>query len=221
MHNQTYVIPLTIIIAILFAACGSQESDPERWLQESPFAGEMERLAYTDSLNGLRLAKDEWMRSDESTPLTPGDKEFFTGLHYFDVDPDMVFRVRLHIYPEPELITIATTTGVDREAIRYGYFDITIEDTLTRIHAYKFTRHRGTEMESYIFIPFIDASAGIETYEGGRYLDVEEVYPGIIEVDFNDAYNPYCVYNERYSCPIPPRENQLAVAINAGEKNFK
>ena len=70
-----------------------------------------------------------------------------------------------------------------------------------------------------MFIPFRDATSGKETYGAGRYIDMAESEQYVI--DFNTAYNPFCVYNENYSCPIPPKENWLAVEIKAGEKNFK
>jgi len=71
------------------------------------------------------------------------------------------------------------------------------------------------------FIPFVDSQAGKVTYGAGRYLDPELKEDGMLILDFNLAYNPYCAYNELYSCPIPPAENRLSVPIKAGEKNYK
>ena len=73
----------------------------------------------------------------------------------------------------------------------------------------------------FTFIPFVDAQAGKETYGAGRYLDPEVLPDGRLVLDFNLAYNPYCAYNERYSCPIPPAENRLEAVIQAGEKSYK
>ena len=73
--------------------------------------------------------------------------------------------------------------------------------------------------KDYLFLPFLDATNGIETYGGGRYLDVYIFENQTnIKIDFNLSYNPYCAYSHRYSCPIPPHENTLTVEINAGEK---
>jgi uncharacterized protein (DUF1684 family) len=74
--------------------------------------------------------------------------------------------------------------------------------------------------EDYLFIPFNDLTNGMETYGGGRYLDVQQGEGDTLTLDFNKAYNPYCAYNPKYSCPIPPDENKLDVEIRAGEKNF-
>jgi uncharacterized protein len=222
MKTDITLTSLILIILLAISGCGkAADESAEIWLHTAVFSSGAEQLAYADSINGLRLAKDEWMRVNPNSPLLPEDKEVFAGLNYYDPDPSLVFRVRLVTYNDPEIIIIATTTGDEREAIRYGYFDVGIEGMTARLHAYKFTRHRGTELESYLFIPFRDATSGEETYEAGRYLDVEETFPGYIEVDFNDAYNPYCVYNDRYSCPLPPAENHLDVPVQAGEKKFK
>ena len=79
-----------------------------------------------------------------------------------------------------------------------------------------------SEAESdYLFLPFLDATNGIETYGGGRYIDLSIPQGNQLTIDFNTAYNPYCAYNEKYSCPIVPRENYLPLKINAGVKRFK
>ena len=62
----------------------------------------------------------------------------------------------------------------------------------------------------YLFIPFRDATTGVETYAAGRYLDLNENTTGFYDLDFNRAYNPYCAYNTGYSCPIPPEENRCS-----------
>ena len=70
-----------------------------------------------------------------------------------------------------------------------------------------------------LFLPFADATSGKETYPSGRYLEVHELPDGRVVADFNYAYNPYCAYNEQWTCPIPPAENRLPVAIRAGERS--
>lgn len=72
-----------------------------------------------------------------------------------------------------------------------------------------------------MFLPFADATSGEGTYAAGRYLDVQRAHGGSLLVDFNHAYNPYCAYNESWSCPLTPFENRLTVPVRAGEKDFK
>ena len=75
--------------------------------------------------------------------------------------------------------------------------------------------------EDYLFLPFLDNTNGEESYGGGRYIDMRIPDGDTIIVDFNSAYNPYCAYNEKYSCPIVPRENYLDTEVRAGVKAFK
>ena len=75
--------------------------------------------------------------------------------------------------------------------------------------------------ESYLCLPFLDETNGSETYGGGRYIDLNIPEGDSLELDFNRAYNPYCVYNKKYSCPLVPRQNYLKTKVRAGVKDFK
>jgi uncharacterized protein (DUF1684 family) len=78
------------------------------------------------------------------------------------------------------------------------------------------------EYKDILFVPFKDATNGKETYGGGRYIDIKMLSSKKVILDFNLAYNPSCAYgSDRYSCPIPPKENFLQVEINAGEKSYR
>ncbi|MDA1330355.1 MAG: DUF1684 domain-containing protein [Chloroflexi bacterium] len=106
-----------------------------------------------------------------------------------------------------------TSTGDVRSYTRYGRFSIAVDGQEAELTLY-------SSPHGY-FLPFVDANAGKETYGAGRYLDPEPLPDGKFLIDFNLGYNPYCVYNENYSCPLPPAENRVAVAIEAGEKNYE
>jgi uncharacterized protein (DUF1684 family) len=71
-----------------------------------------------------------------------------------------------------------------------------------------------------LFLPFGDATNGTQTYAGGRYVDLRELSDGRLRLDFNRAYNPYCAYNARWVCPLPPAQNRMAVAVRAGERSY-
>jgi hypothetical protein len=121
--------------------------------------------------------------------------------------------VTVEVFDTHESIHIPTSTGDFQTYDRYGrfHFDVDgVEAALTLYHnAHGF------------FLPFVDALAGTETYPAGRYLEVEQLPDGRFLVDFNLAYNPYCAYNEHWSCPMTPFENRLKVPIRAGEKIYK
>jgi uncharacterized protein (DUF1684 family) len=159
-----------------------------------------------------RRAKDEQFATSETSPLEPGARETFTGLDYFSPRADLVFQVT----PRPgdgSEVRIATSDQRERVYRRARVATLDIESSSVDLTLYD-TGHHG------LFLPFKDATSGVSTYGGGRYLDLDPSQDGTVTIDFNLAYNPLCVYSDGYSCPIPPRENWLDIAIEAGEKSY-
>lgn len=89
---------------------------------------------------------------------------------------------------------------------------------------YKITAYRQSPVlplyKNLVFVPFKDSTAPKDTYGGGRYMDMEvnDFKDGMVIMDFNKAYNPYCAFSDGWNCPIPPKKNHLNVRIEAGEK---
>jgi uncharacterized protein len=165
-----------------------------------------------------RTAKDAFFKTDEESPIMPGEKPDFRGLEYYPINPDLKFSARLHRYPTPGRIRLGTNTGEIRSGLRYGYFEFRVEGQNCRLQVYRL--EEAANRQASLFIPFRDATSGYETYGAGRYIDLKENTSGVYDLDFNRAYNPYCAYNAEFSCPIPPAENTLAVPIHAGEKKY-
>ena len=115
---------------------------------------------------------------------------------------------------DPQVVPMQTSTGDEAEYLRWARIRFTVGGDEAQLTVYRDPSSGG------YFLPFQDANAGGETYGAGRYLDLEARDDGRLHVDFNYAYNPYCAYNERWSCPLPPAENRLTVALRAGEKIF-
>jgi uncharacterized protein (DUF1684 family) len=165
---------------------------------------------YKADIKQEREAKDEQFRTSKESPIA--DKESFHGLHYFETD--LSFRVKATISPymdDDKEVTIKYTDGTDEKYEKYGYAHFSIRGETLKLLLLK--------NESVISVLFKDATSGQQTYGGGRYLDypVSEIKNNTIILDFNKAYNPYCVYQESYACPVPPAENTLSVPIEAGE----
>lgn len=115
-----------------------------------------------------------------------------------------------------EMPTSSERTPIYR---RYGYIDFKIENNSFRLEVYQnMDLIKQKEYKNYLFIPFKDLTATLTTYGGGRYIDFQIPEKEQVILDFNTAYNPYCAYSYRYSCPIPPVINHLKIEINAGEK---
>ncbi|MDB5277958.1 MAG: hypothetical protein JWR61_2913 [Ferruginibacter sp.] len=116
-----------------------------------------------------------------------------------------------------------TSTKMMQQYFKYGRITFKINDRICHLFVYQSKDLMNTkDYANYLFIPFTDATNGVETYEGGKYIDLttQDIKNNTLEVDFNKAYNPYCCYVAGYSCPIPPKENALEVSILAGEKKY-
>jgi uncharacterized protein (DUF1684 family) len=163
-------------------------------------------------LDHYRKQKDDFFATNPQSPFTPEMQANYSGLNYFPENPDLRLELKVEQFEVKDQVEIQTNTGDLRTYDRYGkiYFDVEGEQASLTVYA---TPHG-------YFLPFVDNQAGKETYGAGRYIDPEPLPDGKLLVDFNLAYNPYCAYNEAYSCPLPPAENRIKVAIKAGEKNF-
>lgn len=172
-------------------------------------------------LSHFRKQIDEFMRSHPQSPLDADQRAGFAGLVYYDEDPALSFVAAPVRLPEDEpVIEMETSTGDSRPFRRWGVIAFEVGGKPAKLTIY--SDAAGVEF----FLPFRDATSGGETYGAGRYLDNHR--PGLallddgqIELNFNYAYNPYCAYSPYFSCPLPPRENWLAVPIRAGEKDFQ
>lgn len=172
-------------------------------------------------IEAQRREKDEQFKRDRSSPLPDSAKEHFSGLPYFRIDLDYRFAGPINKFAEPETLALGTSDGRIKKALRFGNFTFTLEGQQHRLEVYRLLT-LPAEYADYLFIPFTDLSSGAESYEGGRYIDLVEQENNQYVVDFNLAYNPSCAYGRKdFSCPIPPRVNDLSVRIAAGEKNWK
>ena len=163
-------------------------------------------------LSEFRREKDQFFALDPQSPLTPDQKRAFHGLNYFPENPDLRLDVQIAPFSQKDVVQIQTSTGGVQRYVRYGKIHFLVDGQTVELTLY--TNPHG------FFLPFADSLAGIETYGAGRYLDPEFLGDGRLLVDFNLAYNPYCAYNDQWTCPLTPPENRLAVPIRAGEKLF-
>ena len=115
-----------------------------------------------------------------------------------------------------------TTTHRTPKYVKYGEVYFTIDGVGLQLNVYQsLPVSQDPEFVDYLFLPFTDLTSGDGSYGGGRFLDTTIPKGDTIVLDFNKAYNPYCAYNSAYSCPIPPKENDLLVRVEAGVKAFE
>jgi uncharacterized protein (DUF1684 family) len=175
------------------------------------------QLSYEDAVRQFRAEKDEFFRDAPGSPIPADQRLSFEGLPYFDVDPAMVVDdLALEPYEgsEPAHFQIPTSDGQLRPAERAGVFRFVLGGPSLALTAYRLASGDGDGL----FVPFLDATSGTETYGAGRYLDLFPEDDGSWTLDFNLAYHPSCVYDARFSCPLTPAENRLPVRIEAGER---
>ncbi|MDG4716400.1 DUF1684 domain-containing protein [Winogradskyella sp. YYF002] len=156
------------------------------------------------------------------SPLKKKDLKKFKGLDFFKFDSTFVVKAVLKRTPETKWFKMKTTTSRESEERVFGILTFELKGQSFQLNVYQGKELMTTEgYEDYLFLPFLDDTNGDTTYGGGRYIDLRIPEENEIEIDFNKAYNPYCAYNEKYSCPIVPRENYLPLKVEAGVKAFK
>lgn len=181
-----------------------------------------EPVAWRDSSAAYWRQVEAEFKDSSTSPLTEQDRLHFEHLERFPYDP--TYRVEAWFKParRPREFDMKTSTA---RTPKYR----TVGELVFRLHGrtYKLPVYQNVELSArpeyadYLFLPFTDLTNGTETYGGGRYVDLQGPLGERVAIDLNNAYNPYCAYSDRYSCPIPPLENHLAVAIRAGVKKYR
>ena len=177
---------------------------------------------YIASIKDYQYEMNVEFANQEESPLTKEGLKNFTELDFFAIDSTYKVVAKFELEKNPQLFEMPTTT--DRKPIykTYGTATFNLEGKALKLHIYQNQDLiKKPDYINHLFIPFTDHTNGNESYGGGRYMDVEIPIGETIVIDFNRSYNPYCAYNDKYSCPIPPRENDLAVAIKAGVKVYE
>jgi hypothetical protein len=171
------------------------------------------------------LGDTEWQREMNASfkdvtksPLKDKDRKTFEGLNFFTFDSTYIVTATFISTPEEKSFKMKTSTNRLPEYIKYGELNFELHGETLKLNIYQ-----SLELEdekNNLFLSFLDNTNGDTSYGGGRYIDLKTLEDTII-IDFNKAYNPYCAYNEKYSCPIVPRENYLPIEVKAGVKAFE
>lgn len=171
--------------------------------------------AYVQAITAGRRAKDAYFRTDPDSPLRRSDTEL-SALAYFPIDARyliVVPRIRRDA-GDDRPFAMPTSDGQQRIARRLATLDFELHGQRLTLAGYGL----GSTRPGSLFVPFLDATSGRETYANGRYLDLHLEADGSVILDFNLSYQPYCAYSSAYTCPLAPAENRLSVPILAGER---
>ncbi len=172
------------------------------------------KMTYKDQLLKQREEKDSFFKNSKNSPLTEQQKHSFNGLKHYPPNQQFRYQIELKQYEQQNKIDMMTSKGIVQEYIRFGYVEFEVSSKIYSLTVFK------QPNSDYLFVPFKDKTCGIETYDAGRYVELEKVSENMYLLDFNLAYNPYCAYNDNWICPLTPFENRLEVEIRSGEKNF-
>jgi uncharacterized protein (DUF1684 family) len=195
-----------LLLTILFNSCNTSKPTHEEAIKQFQY-----------KLN------TQFADTSES-PLTKEDLPTFKGLDFFPIDKNYKIEAKLELTPESSVFEMQTTT--DRLPLFkiYGIAHFTLDGKKCTLNLYQSVDYTNTlDHQNLLFLPFNDLTNGTLSYSGGRFIDLEtpQIGSNKIIIDFNRSYNPYCAYNHIYSCPIPPSENNLPIAITAGVKDYK
>lgn len=195
-----------LLISLIILSC----SDGKR-----PLAGKTE---YQKKQNNI-------FKDASKSPLKTKDLKNFKGLDFYPVDSSFVVTAQLKRTPDTPAFLMKTTTDRTPMYREFGLLNFSLKGKELTLILYQNLETLDDEvLKDELFLPFTDDTSGEGSYGGGRYMDVyisEINDDDTVTLNFNNTYNPYCAYNEKYSCPITPRKNHLDIAITAGIKDFK
>ncbi len=161
-------------------------------------------------------------KDEKESPLTAEDREVFTTLEFFPIDTAFIVVAKIELINDPVTFKMKTTTDRLPEYRTYARASFELQGKPFVLNLYQNVNFMDSgDLKDYLFLPFTDKTNGVSSYGGGRFIDLKIPKKDVITIDFNKAYNPYCAYNPKYSCPIPPSENHLGLFVEAGVKDYK
>lgn len=170
--------------------------------------------AYEEEVWKKRNEKEDYLRTGSESPFVLSGTEP-QELLYYPIDESFRISARIEKIETRQYVTISNSDGTSQRYLRYAWLHFELKGQDQKLVVLKPMFSPG------LFLGFADGTSGETTYGGGRYLDIEQVKGDRMILDFNLAYNPYCAYDEGFTCPLPPAENVLTVKLEAGEKKYK
>ncbi|MGC6430890.1 MAG: DUF1684 domain-containing protein [Jejuia sp.] len=197
-----YLISFVLVLALFSTSCSQKKR---------PLKGD---TPYQKELNAF-------FKDASTSPLKKKDLKNFEGLDFFKFDSTYIVTANLKRTPNEQPFEMKTTTDRKPIYVKYGELTFTLKQQNFKLDIFKELPEETEEAhDAYLFLPFLDETNALESYGGGRYINTEVPQDNTLIIDFNTAYNPYCAYNDKYSCPIVPRQNYLKTRVEAGVKGF-
>lgn len=187
----------------------------------SGYIGAQNDSAYVQEIQEYQAEQNREFADAEESPLTKEDRKEFTALEFFDINKKYRIEAKFVRTPDEKPFEMPTTTDRKPVYVKYGEAHFSLDGKSIVLNLYQSMRVLKMKgYEDYLFLPFNDQTNGFGSYGGGRFLDLKIPEGDSVIIDFNKAYNPYCAYNDKYSCPIPPEQNKMPIEILAGVKDY-
>ncbi|MBC7776279.1 MAG: DUF1684 domain-containing protein [Phycisphaerae bacterium] len=196
---------LPLLLLLCFQTLSAQKYDPE----------------FVPDIARHRAEYKADFLTDARSPLTAADTAF---LDFFLPNPAYRFIANFERTPQAAPFELPTYSGQKRDYVQFGVLKFEVAGQPQTLNIYQNLRLvKDSTYRDHLFVPFKDSTNGETTYGGGRYLDFRQgdIREGILVLDFNKCYNPWCAFSDGFNCPIPPASNHLEIAIEAGEKNYR
>ncbi|MRX70029.1 hypothetical protein SAMN06265349_10136 [Flavobacterium resistens] len=184
------------------------------------FGYSQKKFSYANVANFQTTINSEYADA-KTSPLMEEDLKTFKSLDFYPINGKYFVVAKFEKAKNEKAFEMKTTGTRTPKYIKYGTLSFTLEGKALKLNVYRsIDLSKQEQYKDHLFLPFSDLTCGKESYIGGRYIDLKIPKGNTIAIDFNQAYNPYCAYNHKYSCPLVPLENDLNVEIKAGVKTF-
>ncbi len=203
-----HILLIVISLSIIFSSCNQKTK---------------ESVTSNEYAETIKAHRDHYLQDfikDERAPLTNDDIPF---VNFFKADEAYAIECTFTEAATKKPFKMATYSGITKPYQVYGYLVCPVKGQEINLELYQNQRMASVPAYSdHLFLPFKDLTNGEESYGGGRYIDVKasSIKDGLMEIDFNKAYNPWCAYSDGYNCPIPPIANHLEIMLTAGESKY-
>jgi uncharacterized protein (DUF1684 family) len=180
-----------------------------------------EESLYINEIKKFQKEMNEEFKNPKTSPLTDEDIKIFKKLDFYPIDSNFRVVAMLKLNKKKKEFGMKTTTSRLPIYINYGIASFKLNGKKFKINIYQNVElSKKEKYKDYLFMLFTDKTSGKTSYAGGRYIDLRIPKDGKLLIDFNKAYNPYCAYNHKYSCPIPPEEDYFDMEIKAGVMKY-
>ncbi len=177
---------------------------------------------YLKEIVGFQKELNLRFKNKKTSPFLNKERKMFNSLNFFPIDSSYKVEAKLIRTPEEKSFKMKTSSDYQPIYRKYGVLKFTINGDSLSLNVYQsYNDYSSKECRKNLFLLFTDKTNGVDTYYGGRYIDLIVPDGDVLILDFNKSYNPLCHYNSAYSCPIPPKENYLDIEVKAGIKKYK